>query len=170
MNVATLRHGQWFERIYKVGIGIKGFDGAVELVTGILLLVAPGIVHGMLSAIIGYAQHHSGLTYAFIAEHIARLDNDLAKSGLAFLIIFLIGHGVVKIVLVYCLLRRILRAYPYALCVLVLFLVYQLYVLVQDPLSIGMWVFTLLDIAIIWLVWGEYTDLRKAITVKGTRS
>ena len=78
------------------------------------------------------------------------------------LIIFLIGHGIVKLALVYCLLRRILWAYPYALGVLSLFLVYQLYALARDPSSVGMWLFTILDIVIIWLVWGEWKDLKES--------
>lgn len=163
MKMNVLRHGKWFESAYRIGIAIKGFDGMVELITGLALLIAPSVVHTVLSSVVGYAHQHTGIPYAFIAQNIAKLDDDLAKSGLAFLIIFLIGHGIVKIVLVYCLLRRIIWAYPYALFVLVLFLVYQLYVLVQNPLSIGMWAFTVLDIAIIWLVWGEYADLREAV-------
>jgi uncharacterized membrane protein len=160
MKVDALRHSKWFELVYKIGISIKGFDGAVELAAGIALLVSPGIVHTILASIASHADRH-GHSFHFIAMYIARLDGDLARSGLVFLTIFLIGHGVVKLVLVYCLLKRIIKAYPYALGVLVLFLVYQLYVLARDPVSIGLWLFTILDVAIIWLVWGEYQDLRE---------
>lgn len=159
--MTKLRHASWFDGLYRVGVAIKGFDGFVELAAGLALLLSPGIVHQLLSGVVGTAHHHHGHTAHFIAEYVARLDNDLARSGLVFLIVFLIGHGIVKLTLVYCLLRRIVWAYPYALGVLGLFLVYQLYVLVRDPLSIGMWLFTLLDIAIIWLVWGEWRDLKE---------
>jgi uncharacterized membrane protein len=161
MNFEALRHSKYFDLIYRIGVIIKGIDGLVELVAGIALIISPTIVHTVLTSIIGEAHEHHGRTFHFIAEYVARLDNDLARSGLLFLTIFLIGHGVVKLVLVYCLLRRYVHAYPYAIAVLVLFLVYQIYVLVQDPLSIGMWLFTILDIAIIWLVWGEYKDLQE---------
>src|ERR1700757_4485441 len=151
MKIDTLRHSKWFETAYRIGVGIKGFDGAIELLAGVALLISPTIVHDVLMAVAGEANEHTGRTAHFIAEYVARLDKDLAKAGLTFLIIFLIGHGIVKLVLVYCLLRRILWAYPYALGLLVLFLVYQVYVLVQDPGSLGLWFFTLLDIVIIWL-------------------
>ncbi|MDB5177047.1 MAG: hypothetical protein JWN75_715 [Candidatus Saccharibacteria bacterium] len=161
MNFDTLRHSKYFDLIYRIGVIIKGLDGLAELIAGIALVISPAIVHMVLSSVVGQANEHHGRTFHFIAEYVARLDNDLAKSGLLFLTIFLIGHGVVKLVLVYCLLRRYVHAYPYAIAVLILFLVYQIYVLIQDPLSIGMWFFTLLDIVIIWLVWGEYKDLQE---------
>jgi uncharacterized membrane protein len=166
MKLKELRHSKWFETAYKIGVGVKGLDGLAELIAGVALLISPGLVHTILSAVVTHAHKHTGHTYHFIGEYIGRLDNDLAKSGLVFLIVFLIGHGVVKLVLVYCLLRRIIWAYPYALGVLVLFLVYQIYVLVRDPLSLGMWLFTILDIAIIWLVYGEWRDLTEKVTKK----
>lgn len=161
MTTSSLRHAPWFENAYRIGIAIKGFDGLAELVAGVALLLAPGIVHATLSAIFQATHLHDGHTAQFIASYVARLDAEAAKNGIAFLIVFLIGHGIVKLALVYCLLRRIVWAYPYALAVLGLFLVYQLYVLALNPLSPGMWLFTLLDAAIIWLVWGEWQDLRE---------
>jgi len=154
-----IREQPWFETVYKVGVGIKGFDGLVELVTGIALLISPSLVHTALQAIAAELGERNGSVSHFIADYIARVDNDLAKSGLVFLIIFLITHGIVKLVLVYCLLKEIVKAYPLALGILVLFLVYQLYVFIVQP-SIGMGLFTVLDVIIIWLVWGEYQDLK----------
>ncbi len=158
-GMTAVTQNKWFERIYKIGVGIKGFDGLVELVAGLALLLSPALVHDILAAISGRASHYHGQVSHFIIEYVARLDSDLAKSGLTFLIIFLIGHGVVKLALVYCLLKEIIKAYPYALAVLGLFLVYQIYVLVRNPLAIGMWLFTILDVVIIYLVWGEWRKL-----------
>ncbi len=154
----SAKFNKWFERAYFIGVAIKGFDGLVELVVGLALLISPSLVHSVLSAVAGEAGEHHAHMFRFIAEYVARLDNELAHSGLTFLIIFLIGHGVVKLVLVYCLLKEIVRAYPYALFILVLFLIYQVYVLFGDH-SIGMWLFTILDIVIIYLVWGEWREL-----------
>lgn len=161
MTAHSLRHAPWFDSLYRVGVGIKGFDGLVEVVAGVALLIAPGLVHATLSTIFGATHLHHGHTAQFIAGYVARLDADAARSGLTFLIVFLIGHGTVKLVLVYCLLRRLVWAYPYALGLLGMFLLYQVYVLVRDPSSIGMWLFTVLDLTIIWLVYGEWRDLRE---------
>lgn len=155
-----LRQQPWFETLYKIGVGIKGFDGAVEFVAGIALLISPSLVHTLLSGIAREAGEHNGNVYHFIADYIARTDNDLAKSGLVFLILFLVIHGAVKLALVYCLLKEIVSAYPIALGILVAFLIYQIYVFIVSP-SLGMALFTILDVIIIWLVWGEYQDLRE---------
>lgn len=154
-----LRQKPWFETVYKIGVGLKGFDGLVELLTGITLWISPSLVHTILSAIASEFGERQGGVFQFIAVNIARVDSDLAHSGIVFLVLFLITHGLVKLVLVYCLLREIIKAYPAALTILVLFLVYQLYILVVQP-SIGMVLFTILDAVIIWLVWGEYQDLK----------
>lgn len=154
-----LRDQPWFEAVYKISVGIKGFDGLTELVTGLALWVSPTLVHSVLGAVVGEAGEGDSKILHFIADTVAHVDSDLAKSGLAFLILFLIIHGLVKLVLVYCLLKEIVRAYPVALAILVVFLVYQAYVLIINP-SIGMAFFTILDAIIIWIVWDEYQELK----------
>lgn len=159
MKKTPLRLQPWFEAVYKVGVGIKGFDGLVELVTGVALLISPQLVHTLLGGLAKELGEHHTHAFQFIAEYVARVDSELARSGLAFLIIFLITHGLVKLGLVYCLLREIVRAYPVALAILGAFLVYQVYVFVINP-TIGMAIFSVLDAVIVWLVWGEYRDLK----------
>lgn len=161
MAMKDIRHSKWFDLSYRIGIAIKGFDGLVELLAGVALLVSPTVLHDTLIELSGRASEHgSGIGHLF-ANYINKLDHDFANVGLTFLIIFLIGHGLVKLVLVYSLLRRIIWAYPYALVVLVIFLIYQLFIVAQDPSSIGLWIFTILDVVIIWLVWGEWKDLKE---------
>ena len=161
MSVKSLDSNKWFQFTFKAGLVIKGFDGFVELFAGLLLVVAPGVLHGILSAVGTSMEYHHDSLHHFIADYIARLDDDLARSGLLFLILFLIGHGTLKLVLVYCLLKNIVRAYPYVLAALGVFLLYQFYVLAQDITAIGMWLFTLFDIVIFVLVTLEYKSLKK---------
>ncbi|MBH1980171.1 DUF2127 domain-containing protein [Candidatus Saccharibacteria bacterium] len=161
MTVKNLDSNKWFQFTYKAGLAVKGFDGLVELFVGLALLFTPGILHGILSATGASMSHHHDSLHHFVADYIARLDDDLARSGLAFLTLFLIGHGVLKLVLVYCLLRNIVHAYPYVLAALGAFLLYQFYVLAQDVTAIGMWLFTIFDIVIFVLVSLEYKSLKK---------
>jgi len=153
------RRGAWFEKLYKVGVGIKGIDGLAELVAGVFLLVAPQALHQFLLSLSGGMAFTHSHTLAFVAEYIARLDANLRESDLVFLIIFLLSHGVIKLVLVYCLLRKITWTYPYALTILVGFLAYQIYALVVAP-SVWMTTLVVLDTIIIYLVWGEWRELR----------
>lgn len=158
-RLQEIRDFAWFQRLYVVTIVIKGFDGLVELLAGLSLLVAPGLLHHVLSYLFGRANVSHGHFMYFVAENIARIDSDLAKGGLSVVILFLVTHGVVKLALVYALLRKLLWAYPYALVVLGLFFLYQLYLCVVQP-TVGMFLFTLLDALIIWIVWGEWQKLK----------
>jgi len=159
----------WFERIYKLGIVIKGLDGLVEFVAGVAVLISPPLVHRLLSMLIAELGEHNSRPFQFLANNVGRVDADLLKSGLIFLTIFLIVHGIVKLALVYCLLRRIVRAYPVALLILVIFLLYQVYVLIVHP-TIAMALFSLLDAVIIWLVWEEYQELKVRTSVDAQKT
>lgn len=149
----------WFDKAFGVTIAIKGFDGLVELLAGIALIISPGLVHWALSGLGGWFGDRHVHVLHFIGENIARIDGEFTRSGLIFLILFLITHGVVKLALVYCLLKKIVRAYPYAIAVLGFFLVYQIYLLIIHP-TILMVFFTVLDVAIIFLAYGEYRKLK----------
>lgn len=158
-RVTQLWRQPWFEKIYRVGIVIKGIDGVLEFVAGMAILISPHLLHTLLVGVATEFGEHNARPFHFIAEYIGRVDTQLFQSGLFFLTLFLITHGAVKIALVYCLLRRIVKAYPVALVILVAFLLYQIYVLITSfsPLMIF---FTVLDVLIIWLVWNEYQELK----------
>lgn len=145
----------WF---YDIGIAIKGFDGTVELIAGILLWVAPGLLHGTLQTLLGEARESNSRMMQFVADNIGRIDADLAKSGLVIVIFFLIMHGVVKVGLVICLFKKWHWAYPWAIAVLSAFLVYQVYVFVKHP-TFPMALFSVLDAVIVWLVYKEYREV-----------
>ncbi len=147
------------DRVFAVGVVIKGIDGALELLAGLALLLAPGALDQLLRYLLGEAREgHSELTRA-IATLIAHTDAQLLAGSTVFLIAFLLAHGVIKLVLVFCLLRRIVRAYPWAIAVLAIFLGYQVYALIASP-SVSLALFVVLDVVILVLVWREYRELR----------
>lgn len=150
----------WYEAAYKVSVAVKGFDGLVEFIAGIWLLVAPDSLHALLQFIFGHAVEHSSHFMQFVAAHVAHIDSSLSAGGVLLVALFLLSHGVVKLALVYCLLREILWAYPYALGVLGAFLAYQLWVFIKEP-SIGMFIFCILDVIIMVMVYGEWQKLKR---------
>jgi uncharacterized membrane protein len=81
-------------------------------------------------------------------------------GGVAVFAVFLLVHGVVKVGTVYCLLRRAVRFYPYALGALVVLLVGQVVDLAAGP-STGKAVLAVLDVVVIGLVSWEYRRLRR---------
>lgn len=163
VTLKDIRHAKWFDTLYKIGIGIKGFDGTVELIAGILLAVSPSTPHRLLMNAAAEAREHSGTLFHLFEKTVIHLDAQLSGAVLLFIIIFLITHGLVKIVLVYALFRKIYRAYPYGLVLLVILFIIQVIPLFRNPGAIDLWLFTVLDAAIIYLVWGEYQDLREEV-------
>lgn len=147
-----------FELVYRIGVAVKGFDGLVELLAGLILWLFPHALEHLLRPLaVVVGGHHP--VRNFLGYWAGRMDHELSGGSHEFVIIFLIGHGVVKLVLVYCLFREYHWVYPYALVVLGLFTAYQVYVLIKTP-SIGMVLFTILDVVIMWLVWREWRILK----------
>jgi uncharacterized membrane protein len=79
--------------------------------------------------------------------------------------VYLLLHGITKIVLVAALLRNQLWAYPLLIGFLLIFIVYQLYRVVLSP-TFGLSALTIFDAAIVWLTWREW---RKQTTDRAIR-
>ena len=142
------------DKTYEIGIIIKGLDGTLELIGGILILtLSSDTIHRITSFLTANELHQD--PHNFIATHIVKLGDHLANGHNIFVTAFLLTHGLVKVVMVICLLLNKMWAYPWSLGVLTLFLIYQLYVLVVSP-SFGMAYITVLDIIIIFLVYREW--------------
>jgi uncharacterized membrane protein len=75
--------------------------------------------------------------------------------------IYLLTHGLVKVVLVTALLLNKLWAYPWMIVVLLLFIGYQLYRIALQPTA-GLIALTVFDVAIVALTWREYARQRHA--------
>jgi uncharacterized membrane protein len=142
------------DKTYEIGIIIKGVDGILELIGGVLVLsLSPATINGITRFLIEHPLQAN--QHGLIAAHISKAGADLASGNNLFAAAFLLTHGIVKVVLVTCLLLNKMWAYPWALGALSLFLVYQIYVLVTKP-TFGMAFLTVLDIVIIWLVYREW--------------
>lgn len=147
----------WLDRIYEVGLYIKGFDGTLELIGGILLMAPPSVITGAARFL---TQHEiSQDPHDFIATHILAFGESLAHEQHLFASLFLLTHGAVKVALVVALLKQKLWAYPWALGILTVFLLYQAYILVAKP-SFGIVFLTILDVVVILLVWREWRKVR----------
>jgi len=142
------------DKVYAIGIIIKGIDGVLELLGGILVLtISPHAINGLTNFLTQDALQ--GNPHNLIATHIARTGHHLAAGHNLFAAAFLLTH-----VLVTCLLLNKLWAYPWALGVLGLFLVYQIYLLVTQP-SFAMACLSVFDAIIIWLIYREWQQVRR---------
>ena len=152
--MAKLRITDWWDRLFVVGIIFKGLDGVLELVGGALLLFVPPDKLKQLAILVTQPE----LTEDpddFISNHILQGAAGLTDHVVLFAALYLLAHGVVKVVLVVALLLDKLWAYPWMIALLAIFILYQLYQLTQTP-SLGLAALTVFDILIVVLTWHEY--------------
>ena len=104
--------GDLLDRAFGVGIILKGLDGVLEVVGGVLLLIVSPTTIDQLSRAL--TQHElSEDPHDFLATHLLHAAGSLTGSSLQFGAAYLLLHGVVKIVLVSALLRDKIWAYPW---------------------------------------------------------
>jgi uncharacterized membrane protein len=88
---------------FEIGVVLKGLNGLIELIGGILLLIFPSAIHR------------------------------LSSHDKRFAAVYLLSHGIVKGVLVYGLLREQLWAFPWAIAVFIGFGIYQIVRYFSEP-------------------------------------
>ena len=152
------RAGDFLDRTFAVGILLKGLDGVLEVIGGLLLLVvSPATIDRLTIAL---TQHElSEDPHDFLATHLLHATGGLTGSAVQFGAAYLLSHGVIKIILVAALLRNKLWAYPWMIVFLIAFIVYQVYRM-TFALSIGLVALTVFDAAIVWLTYREYRKQR----------
>jgi uncharacterized membrane protein len=142
------------DRIFEIGIILKGLDGVLEAIGGLLLFaVTPATIDQLVGRL---TQHElSEDPNDFIARHLLRYTHGLTGSAVTFAAVYLLVHGIIKIVLVVALLRNQAWAYPWMIGFLLVFIGYQLYRLALSP-TFGLATLTIFDALIVWLTWREW--------------
>jgi uncharacterized membrane protein len=146
---------------FELGVLLKAILALLEIVGGVLLLfVSPSLLGRLLRLLTQneLAEDPSDL----LANLILRASERYSISTQHFGVLYLLSHGSVKLVLVLLLWRRKLWAYPLAVAALALFILYQALRWTTTH-SVFLVVFTVLDLAIIWLTLVEYRKLRRDI-------
>lgn len=90
-----------------------------------------------------------------MARYLLHTSNGLTGSAVTFGAIYLLLHGLVKVVLVVALLRNKLWAYPWMIAVLLAFIGYQLYRIALAP-GVGLVALTVFDAIIVAVTWREW--------------
>ncbi|MGB7981481.1 MAG: DUF2127 domain-containing protein [Candidatus Nanopelagicales bacterium] len=154
--------GDALDRTFAVGIIAKGLDGIIEILGGLLLVLAtPDAIRRVLEALTrGELAEDPTDFLATRLLHLSASDS-LTTGGLRFAAIYLLAHGVVKVVLVAAVLRGKLWAYPWMIGFLLLFIGYQLYRIAVDPTA-GMIALTIFDAVLTWLAVREWRRHRHA--------
>ncbi len=148
---------KFIHKIFVWGVLLKAFDGVLEVLGGIALLFTGTLTHLATVLIKNELIEDPHDPLATYLQH--TLPAFLAHSGW-FAALYLFSHGIIKLILVIGLLRDKLWAYPSAIIVFVLFIVYQIYRYLFTH-SIFLILLTVLDVAVIWLTWHEYRYFKK---------
>ncbi|MDQ0031426.1 DUF2127 domain-containing protein [Arthrobacter bambusae] len=142
------------DRTFRVSLVLKGLDGVLELIGGILLLVVTPKEIGDLIRFL--TQHELAQDpHDVVANSLLHVASNLSVSSSLFGAIYLLLHGLVKIVLVWAVLKDKLWAYPWMIAFLLVFIVYQAYRILV-AFSWGMVLLTAFDIFIVWITGREY--------------
>jgi uncharacterized membrane protein len=160
MNAKSLQHDA-----FRAGISAKGFDGILETVGGALLwFVKPSSFAWMQTFWLhqlSYSRHN------FVAVHMLHMSQRLASSDPVFASIYLLSHGLIKVVLAVALWLDELWAYPLAIVIFGGFCVYQVYRYTHTHSEALLWL-TVFDVAVVILTWAEYraqASARRALSV-----
>jgi uncharacterized membrane protein len=142
------------DRLFEIGIILKGLDGVLETIGGLLLLTVTSATINRLAS--SLTQHElSEDPHDVVASRLLGYAHGLTGAAVTFAAVYLLLHGITKIVLVAALLRNQIWAYPWMIAFLLIFIGYQMYRIVLSP-TYGMIALTIFDAFIVWLTWREW--------------
>jgi len=148
-----------FDKVFEVGILLKAADGLIETAGGLILLTLNPDSVNKLAKLLTENELNAN-PHNLIANHIIHWAGQLTKKTIIFGAIYLLAHGISKIILVYEILRNELWAYIGLIILTALFIIYQVYEVIFSH-SIGLSLLTIFDVAIVYLTVKEYKKQRK---------
>ncbi len=148
------------DKTFRIGLILKGLDGILEVIGGVLLLfVSPDAIQHAVRVLT--AHELSEDPHDLIARYLLHSTSHLNKGLTIYGAIYLLAHGLAKVVLVALVLRDKLWAYPWLIGLLLAFIAYQLYQVIGVRFSAGLTALTIFDAALVWLTWREYRARRR---------
>jgi uncharacterized membrane protein len=149
-----------FDKAFLIGIILKGLDGFLELVGGLLLLfVSPSHISHIVTLLTRGELNEN--PHDLIATHLIHWSSNLTKGTLIFGGIYLLAHGLAKLVLVFEILRDHLWAYIGLIVITTLFIGYQSYEIIYSH-SISLSLLTIFDVVVVYLTVKEYKKQRRS--------
>jgi len=151
---ATTRLDKFFE----VGILLKAVDGLLEIAGGVLLFFIKPEYLNHLATIITQSELSED-SRDLVANAIVHFMGNLGHDSLVFAALYLLSHGIVKVILVVEILRNHLWAYLGLIAVTSGFMIYQIYRFAISY-SIPLLLLTIFDAVVVYLTVLEYNKRR----------
>ena len=142
--------------LFKTAIIIKGIDGIIEVIAGFFLFFESNFISGIIRKI--FEHELSEEPSDVIANFLINAAQNISLSSQHFIALYLLIHGLIKMGLVYALLKKIMWAYPLSLVFLSLLIIFQV-VRFCFTHSVILLFFTLLDAVIVLVIRKEYNRL-----------
>jgi len=151
--------------MFDIAVLFKAIDGALEVAGGYFLVFRPGWIGPAAVEWAATLLMHDPASR--LGRMISRWGDGLTLDTEHFASTYLIAHGAAKLFIAWGLIRERMWAFPTALVVFGLLIVYQLHRLTITH-STTLAVLIALDVAVCYLIWREYAfrrvDLRNAAT------
>ena len=148
---------QIIHEAFEISILLKGANALLQVALGIALLVTRQFADVLVALIQNELIEDPG---DFFASHAQEWLHYVSPESLTFASLYLLSHGIVKLVLVWGLWRDKRWAYPASLAVLTLFILYQV-IRWFSTHSIMLFLLTIFDIVVMWLIWHEWRHHRR---------
>ena len=147
------------DRAFRLTIVLKALDGILEVLGGVLLLfVSPASLRQVVRWVTAHELAQDPKD--FIARHLLHSASQLTRSRTLYGAVYLLGHGVGKVVLAVLVLRERLWAYPAIIVLLAAFIAYQLYRITQHA-TVALVALTAFDALVVALTAHEYRRRRR---------
>jgi uncharacterized membrane protein len=146
--------------LFNISIVLKGVDGLIELIGGVLFAILEKEV--ILKLIIDFLSYDLfKIPNKTVLELATTVSHDLDTSIRNFIIAVLIGNGFIKIAFAIGLLLRKMFIFPISIIFLIGLLIYQIIQTFYTP-SLYLIFFNLFDFAVIVVIWLQYIHLKKS--------
>ena len=138
--------------IFVVGLFLKGVNAIIELLLGGMLLFT-----GVVPSLIALFTHGELIEDPndYLAVHIRNLALHSSVNVQHFGSIYFFSHGIIKLFLVWALLKNKIWAYPASILFFLVIIIYQVFQILYTH-SVPITLLTLFDVVVLWLIWHEY--------------
>lgn len=147
------------DRAFRISLIVKGFDGALQLIGGVaVLFVEPGTLSRWFRYLTRYLLHRN--PHNSESNFIHSAAQQFGFSVEILICIYLLSHGVIKVLLVYGLLKGKLWVFPAALTGFGFFLAVEVY-RISEHFYWGILILMCVDVFVITMVILEYLKVKK---------
>ena len=145
-------------RFFEVSVILKALNGVIEMLIGVSVFFITKETLTQFVAFIARVELSED-PGDLLANYLVKAVEHYTLTNQMYISVYLLTHGILKVALVYCLLKKYLWAYPTAIVVFGLFGAYQMFAYTHTP-NPSLLFFTFLDIFIMILTYFEYRKLK----------